>query len=580
MGVLGPAIAFNLPANVSFNNLAPGQGEVNATLSNQDVVAGFGCGLAAGAGFSLLQQFYLPENWFSPWKFAWKTALNLSLDFNIDVVQVLLHLIEILIGRQNKARKILNKTKAKFDKYLQNGRVACQGFSFWGTSAGFGPEKTTTATAKWTLPIDFLSFVPPFYAFTQAASKIRIYAQFGTELTVNMPVTLSLDSFDVTGGLQNPKDIARYGPITYDNSTAKAKGQPFFSGSKPTRLTTNVSYTTSFTITLQFFAKLEICKLFSKAVTTRSFDLLELMRLPRVGTEVIPGSVSTSIESGCVLIPQMTITFISGADPQFHLPANTVVTEVQFKGLIALSEPWQGKEKTEILIETNPPVDGFPTSTTISPGSESASFAYTFPNNPVPTGDPNKPDVSPSLASPYATYLVTAYIKPNDSQPCDDWQATVPVMVQNRSLITGFQAGTQVNGPPDNLAAGAELNADQSKNPGKAVASYVVAKYEFPYAEGSAVPNGVEMKVYLLDANRNPHNGSDVVVTFLESGAIAHLSRPDTVTVPLDRSGNSFKLEWRSTGPETNYSSLFFLIMDAGSIYGQSEFWLRVWNWS
>jgi hypothetical protein len=153
-------------------------------------------------------------------------------------------------------------------------------------------------------------------------------------------------------------------------------------------------------------------------------------------------------------------------------------------------------------------------------------------------------------------------------------------MVQNRSLITGFQAGTQVNGPPDNLVAGAELNADQSKNPDKAVASYVVAKYEFPYAKGSAVPNGVEMKVYLLDANRNPHNGSDVVVTFLESGAIAHLSSPDTVTVPLDRGGNSFKLEWRSTGPETNYSSLFFLIMDAGSIYGQSEFWLRVWNWS
>jgi hypothetical protein len=274
------------------------------------------------------------------------------------------------------------------------------------------------------------------------------------------------------------------------------------------------------------------------------------------------------------------MSFVSGPDPRYHLPANTVVTDVQFKGIIAFEEAWQGPAAS-ITIETNPHIDGFPESTKILTGAFNASFAYTFHNNPIPTGDPNNPSstISPSETSPYATYLVRASLPHDTAHPCADWEVTVPVMVQNRSLQTGFQAGTQAIGPAYNPQAGAELNADQSKNPGKAVASYVIAKYEFPYAPGSTAANGVQMKMYLLDADRNPHNGSNVIVTF-DSGATANLSSPATVKVPLDLDGNNFRLEWRSTGPETNYSSLFFLILDAGGIYGQSEFWLHIWNWS
>src|SRR5690242_554972 len=111
MGVLGPAIAFDLPANVTLTNVN-GQGEVDAALqSNQNVVAGFGCGLAAGAGFSLFQQFYLPEKWYSPWKLAWKTALDLTVQVNIDVIQLLLLLIKALIGIGNYLEKIEGATK-------------------------------------------------------------------------------------------------------------------------------------------------------------------------------------------------------------------------------------------------------------------------------------------------------------------------------------------------------------------------------------------------------------------------------------------------------------------------------------
>src|SRR5690349_8195089 len=81
MGVLGPAISFQLPANVTLTNLSEG-GQVAATLgSSQQVVAGLVIGIAAGAGFTLTQQLYLPANWYSPWKFTWQTVFNLNKSF-------------------------------------------------------------------------------------------------------------------------------------------------------------------------------------------------------------------------------------------------------------------------------------------------------------------------------------------------------------------------------------------------------------------------------------------------------------------------------------------------------------------
>jgi len=581
MGVLGPAIAFDLPANVTFGTPSD-PGLVQATLHNQNVVAGFGVGLGAGAGFSLLQQFYLPESWFSPWKLAWKTALDLNLQFNVDVITVLLFLILKILGTKYNLAKTLGTTEKTFQKYMDNSLVAPSPFNFWGNSAGFGPNPTTTATPQWVLPIDFLSFVPPFEAFTRLANRINTRVQLGTQFVVMMPVTLSLDSFDVTGGQNDPKGIAHYGPITYDNATAKAKGSAFVPGSTVTRLTTNVTYVTSFTIALQFFMQFELCKLISKAVTTQGLDLLQLLGKPRPSTAPISGSVSTNPQNGCILIPQMTMSFMSSElDPGYHLPVNTVVTELAAKGTIFLSDPWQGKQAAKVNIEITPAVPGFPAVAFINPGETFVTFEYTFRNVPIPTGDPNNPDstVSPSQSSSNLSYLVTASVAPSAAEPCADWEVTAPVMVKNRAIGTGFQEGTPGAGPPDNAIGGAQLNADQTKKPGNGVTSFVVAKYQFPFPPGAKPVTNVKMNLYLLDADKNPHNGSDVAVTF-DSGATANLSGPATVTVPLAIAGNTFRLEWRSKGPETNYSSLFFLILDAGGTYGQAVLWLNVWNWS
>jgi hypothetical protein len=329
-----------------------------------------------------------------------------------------------------------------------------------------------------------------------------------------------------------------------------------------------------------------IVKLIDKAVTTQGLDLLELMHIPRPTTGPISGSVSASPQKNCVLIPQMTMSFMSSElDPHYNLPLNTVVTDLPAKGAIYLSHAWQGAQDAMVNLEITPAVAGFPKVVYIKPGQSSQTFEYTFLNGPIPTGDPNNPDstVSPSDTSPFTTYLVKASVPPSTTEPCDDWEVTAPVTVQNRVLFVGFYEGTQASGPaapPYNQSGAAELNADQSKSPYTKVAKTVEVKCEFPYPV-AANEQEVEIKMYLLDADRNPHNGSDVLVTF--DSATVNLSRPATVKVLLAKlgsAGTTFTLEWRSTGPETNYSSLFFLVLDAGGTYGQAEFWLHVWNWS
>jgi hypothetical protein len=53
------------------------------------------------------------------------------------------------------------------------------------------------------------------------------------------------------------------------------------------------------------------------------------------------------------------------------------------------------------------------------------------------------------------------------------------------------------------------------------------------------------------------------------------------VTLAEERQTNPpYGLIWNSRGPHTGYSNRFFLIVDAGCQYGQTEFWLDVWNWS
>ncbi len=584
LGVLGPAVAFEIPGTqVALSNPVPGGGGlVTAVLgSNQQMIAGLSVGVVVGAGFTVTQQFYLPERWYSPWKFSWRTAFELSYFFAVDFIKLLFKLIQLLINR-GVSKGYLNKaTGTKLTKYLKYAGGIAEAFNFIDfTHQGFGPANSLTVTPTFTIPIDLVSAISGLGNFVRRLSAIVGELQFGPQFEVRMPVTLALDSF-VTKGGQGVGSTAEYGPISYQGSTATAPGPLAFQTDAST-FTTNVTYSTGFTVALSFFFKVKVCKLFDVGKTIGSLDLLRLLNLP-VPPHEVAGSVSSNVQSGCILIPQMTIRFVSGdSDPNFPPQLNTVVTEVPFLTTVELDEAWAGPNNTTVAIAIEPAAAGFPSSATINRGEKQVSVKYTFGNKCITSGNSKGPPTSmpPNAISPYQSYLVRATIDSDNAQPCDDWEITAPLKVQNRTLVMTLGHGAGGEGPAYQPEAGGQINADKTKEP-LDIPDVLQVKYFFPYPPG--VPPGLaSVKLSLLTAERTPHLGSQVRITF-DSGVVANLAQPVTVAVPLAVSSSSsrtFTVEWLSKGPDVNYSSLFILVMNAGCQFGEAEFWLSVWNWS
>jgi hypothetical protein len=104
----------------------------------------------------------------------------------------------------------------------------------------------------------------------------------------------------------------------------------------------------------------------------------------------------------------------------------------------------------------------------------------------------------------------------------------------------------------------------------------------FPF-RGNEHRVAVPVTITLLDENRQPYAGSDTSMV-TERGQLVALRPSATVTLTLTESYHpevmSFQFRWLSKGPPTGYSNRFYLMVDAGCQYGQTEFWLDVFNWS
>jgi hypothetical protein len=583
VGVLGPAVAFEFPsAKVNLDNPAEGGGQVRVDFGqNQQMVAGLGVGMVVGAGLKVTQQFYLPESWFSPWKLSWRTAFELSIQFQVDFIRLLLNLIALLLGESGSAGLIARDRASKLERFLNVSDQFgfAESFKFYGYSSNkLGPGTRLNATPTFIIPFDFTKAIPGLANFIKRLAAVVGECSVGPMFSIQMPVSLEVDSFTVGGG-QGESSIATYGPVTYQSSTAVANGNQRFT-TNAQRFSTNVSYQTGFEVGLSVFFKIQICKVFSFQKTGPSLDLLHLL-LAQIPTYNASGSVSTSIQSGCVLVPRMSIAFSSSAsDPDFPPEPNTAVANVSFKGEVFLDDPWNGPP-TQIQIRINPPVAGFPTSCPINTGGKSSQFEYTFGNQCVISGDTNHPGttISPSASSPYQSFSIRASL-PDSSESCADWEVTAPVKLRNRVLQATLVEGTAGEGPVFSPTAGAQLNADPSQPPGD-VGNFAKVKYRFPYAPGRIPVTATVLNVYLVDEERRPHKGSNVRISF-ESGASASLfNAAKQVIVPMPDSGATFTIEWLSSSPPPprNYSNVFYLILDAGCEFGQTEFWLNVWNW-
>ncbi|MBV9223263.1 MAG: hypothetical protein JOY85_04500 [Acidobacteriaceae bacterium] len=573
MGLLGPSVAFTFQeAQVTLSNPPSGGGQVDVQIPQQDMRAGMQIGMVFGGGVFVTEQLYLPSSWHSPWKFTWHSVFQGSIGFEIDFLALFFELITFLLD-QGAEDELFSKDTANTLNSFVKGRET---FNFLGyVNNNIGPGKYLSATAKMDFPMNLVDFEPALAGFVKLLEKVSGDLQFGPALNLLMPVNLNLDKFTVVGG-QGSKSTADYGSLTYGDYSVTATGPKAFSASA-TKFTTQVSYSAGFSIGLSCYFYISACKIFSVSLYTPSLDLLTGLGIPVPTTPTVDGSVSTEIDTGCVLIPDLSLVFTSAqTDPD---DKSLLLPGVPFLAEVILQGAWTGPDTT-VQITIDPPVDGFPTSLPLPHGNSEAEFVFTFGNQCVYSGDPDHPGAkqSPSFTSPYQSFSITATIPPDPAQPCLDLETTIAVKLKNSVIAVKLLSGTAGDAPVWNEFGGAQLNADPSLSP-QDVTNHAQFEYYFPYPSGAPPVSSAPVTVTLYDEQRNLHAGSNVRITF-DSGASAVLSPSAqlSIAIPPTSATQTFRIEWLSPGPHYNFSNRFYVVIDAGCGFGQTEFWLSVWN--
>lgn len=576
MGLVGPAVAFRFGSDVTLSNVGSG-GTMTVDMPDQEMLAGLEMGLAVGGGISVKQDLYLPSSWYSPWKFRWKTVLDLTVGFEIDLLGLFFELISYLLEQGAADGLWEEDSTAPLSRLL--GSASTFRMIGWSNDE-LGPDNSLTATAGFTLPVDLVDAIPILGTFAKALEAIKGDLSFGPAIGFGIPVELGLQSFTLEGG-QGSGTKAEYGSLSYTDSGVVATGPPFSNDASATKLTTTVNYTSSFTILLSCHFSFSVCKLFSLDLAIPSLDLLNLLGLPRPPLASVTDSVSTDLKSGCVLVPQMSITFT----PAGGNAGDSIRAGVAFLTEILLSETWQDNS-VPIKLMIDPAAPDFPPfALTFEKGSQSAVFVYTFPNECLLTGDPDHPNSTeaPTPIAPYKTYSVTASLPSQSTRPCDVYEVTSALKVLNNVIYVKFLNGVLGDAPDWNPAGGAQLNGDITQPP-LDVPNYVDCEYAFNYPSGQT-PGSATVTFGLYDDQRRPYSTSNVRITF-QSGGSATISASNPtpavsgVPIPPTSAPQSFRVEWLSPGPHVNYATRFYLTIDAGCSYGRTEFWLNLWNWS
>jgi hypothetical protein len=568
-GICGPAVAF-LSRNIDvFRTNSGGKGELTLTFNEGLLIeAGMFAGCAAGAGVTLAFQVYKPDPWYKPWTFAWRDAFTVDIGVTVD----LFALCYQLIFRTAKG----SFTQDSQDR-LKNVGPASTFLLVDSEGSSNTVEPDLTATPALTLSINLANYSAKLKAMNDALSKIGGEVSVGPSFHLEFPVTFNFDHFTVFGGLEGAAS-ADYGHVRYvnGNQVSATGNTPFNTDVKPSRVRTYVTYQTSFTVSLSFHFRVTLAKLFNFEVNKQSLSLAQLLFGAGASDQPTRRSdwVSTNVEGGCVLTPNMTLTFTGPNGESLNFQ-----TGVTLKGTVELPE-YQSSSAATVALEIEPPVTGFPASITIPAGSQAGFFKFTFSNQCLATGNPNDPSETapPGPLSPLQTYTVSAKLQPPSNNPCLDYEVESPLNISERFLrcqrIVFSAPGTA---PPWDSLAGTSINADTSL-PGSGLSGAGVSCW-FPYLENEPTAT-VPITFTLLDENRLPHAGSDVVISV--NGANVALNPSATTQVTLDRSytNSGFTVAWKSKGSYTGYSNRFYLIVNAGCQYGQTEFWLDVWNWS
>lgn len=579
-GICGPSIGFLSPnVDVSRDN-AGNRGKLTlAFRDGLEMEAGLFVGASVGAGLSVGLQVYLPKPWYKLWSFAWQEAFTLDLAVSFDLIAALFDLIKYLLSKfsktqveadsQNRLRDILPDLKKTFALVDQVGTKTL--------------TKDLEATPKLTLPFNLANYFPPLKAANDRLAKIGGEVSFGPSVHLQFPVKFNFTKFTIEGGLQAPATSATYGPADYKGENRlEASGPTEFNlAQNPTKVISHVKYETGFGIGVSVHFKVAVAKFFSIERNSPSLDLSYLLTRSGQRLAEVESQVSSNVKGGCVLEPNMRLVF-SGPGGN----GSNFVTGQPVRGTIDLPG-FKAPPNTAVGITIDPPVAGFPSEVKIAEGGRTGSFNFTFQNGCLATGALTNPaqTVPPSPITSVQSYTVRASLPTTLDDVCTSHQVEMPLNITQR-VIRCQRANTASGATPgpapkwDRLA-GATINADPSRPTEGGKLDFVQFTVWFPYLDSEETVR-VPVTFTLLDENRQPYGRSNVQFisiqgippTTLKPSAKGNLTLARS---PLPAVGT---LSWKSKGPATGYSNRFYLIIDAGCKYGQTEFWLDVWNWS
>jgi hypothetical protein len=177
---------------------------------------------------------------------------------------------------------------------------------------------------------------------------------------------------------------------------------------------------------------------------------------------------------------------------------------------------------------------------------------------------------------------VTAKLSPPSTAACTVYEIEAPLNITNRVISCQAAPTTPPGTPPRwDGRASATIKADINEPDAPPASPEAAAILWFDYLPAENTATNLPVTFTLLDENRQPYSGSGVEV--IAAGVSAFLKPSATVNMTIARSFNSasnLTIRWTTKGRYTGYSNRFYLLVNAGCQYGQTEFWLDVYNWS
>lgn len=273
IGVAGPGYGIRLDASGSSAGST-----LTLNIANDVVVAGLLYGINFGVSMNCVTEVLVPQwvedGWNSRFIDTWQPLLNLSLDFNIDVIDLIAHLIVGKVVQRNNANTKYNAEKSSTNIDGVIGVFNIFGATDPGTMAA--QSGVCTVAPTFLLPVNLVSFlklIPKIGAFLVAIENV-IQLSLGITLNFGFPVDISIVRMSL--------DASQYQNLTWNgaavtgvtNGTGPDNPQRVgmaFQHSLSTRLNED------FELSVGLFMSLTFIKVLSVGITTPTVQIPNLL---------------------------------------------------------------------------------------------------------------------------------------------------------------------------------------------------------------------------------------------------------------------------------------------------------------